>query len=48
VALTYDCLVVPDTIREHIGFPPFPPAHLGNSLAHRAEEVAATTADFRG
>jgi hypothetical protein len=34
VTLTYDWSAVPDPIREHIGFPPFPPEHLGNSLAH--------------
>ena len=27
-------------IREHIGFPPFPPEHLGRSLAHLAELLA--------
>jgi hypothetical protein len=37
VTLTYDWSAVPDPIREHIGFPPFPPEHLGNSLAHLAE-----------
>jgi hypothetical protein len=37
VTLTYDWSAVPDPIREHIGFPPFPPDHLGNSLAHLAE-----------
>lgn len=35
VTLSYDWSAVPDSIREHIGFPPFPPEHLGNSLAHR-------------
>ncbi|MDA8313310.1 MAG: polyketide cyclase [Actinomycetota bacterium] len=40
VTLTYDWSAVPDHIREHIGFPPFPPEHLGNSLAHFAELVA--------
>ena len=39
VTLTYDWSAVPDSIREHIGFPPFPPEHLGNSLAHLAELV---------
>lgn len=34
VTLTYDWSAVPDSIREHIGFPPFPPEHLSNSLAH--------------
>ena len=39
VTLSYDWSVVPESIREHIGFPPFPPEHLGNSLAHLAELV---------
>jgi hypothetical protein len=34
VTLSYDWSAVPDSIREHIGFPPFPPEHLSNSLAH--------------
>ena len=37
VTLSYDWSAVPDPIRELIGFPPFPPEHLGNSLAHLAE-----------
>jgi hypothetical protein len=37
VTLTYDWAAVPDSLREHIGFPPFPPDHLSNSLAHLAE-----------
>ena len=37
VTLTYDWSAVPDDIRERIGFPPFPPDHLANSLAHLAE-----------
>jgi len=37
VTLTYDWSAVPAPIREHIGFPPFPPEHLDNSLAHLAE-----------
>jgi hypothetical protein len=37
VILTYDWSAVPDSIREHIGFPPFPVDHLDNSLAHLAE-----------
>jgi len=41
VTLSYDWSAVPDSIREHIGFPPFPPDHLGNSLAHLAELVAS-------
>src|SRR3954454_17702399 len=39
VTLSYDWSAVPASIREHIGFPPFPPEHLGNSLAHLAELV---------
>jgi uncharacterized protein YndB with AHSA1/START domain len=39
VTLSYDWSAVPDSLREHIGFPPFPPAHLSNSLAHLAELV---------
>ena len=41
VTLTYDWSAVPDAIREHIGFPPTPPEHLGNSLAHLAGLVGA-------
>ena len=41
VTLTYDWSAVPDTLRQHIGFPPFPPEHLDNSLAHLARLVAA-------
>ena len=41
VTLSYDWSAVPDFLREHIGFPPFPPDHLGNSLAHLAELAAA-------
>lgn len=41
VTHTYDWSAVPDPIREHIGFPPFPPDRLGNSLAHLAELLAA-------
>ena len=39
VTLTYDWSAVPDSVREHIGFPPFPPEHLANSLAHLAELI---------
>jgi hypothetical protein len=39
VTLTYDWSAVELPIREHIGFPPFPPEHLDNSLAHLAELV---------
>ena len=37
VTLSYDWSAVPDAIRQHIGFPPFPVQHLDNSLAHLAE-----------
>jgi hypothetical protein len=37
VTLTYDWSAVPGSLREHIGFPPFGPDHLDNSLAHLAE-----------
>lgn len=40
VTLSYDWSAVPDPVRQHIGFPPFPPDHLDNSLAHLAELVA--------
>jgi uncharacterized protein YndB with AHSA1/START domain len=39
VTLTYDWSAVPDALRKHIQFPPFPPEHLTNSLAHLAELV---------
>jgi hypothetical protein len=41
VTLSYDWSAVPASLREHIGFPPFPPDHLGNSLAHLADLVSA-------
>ena len=41
VTLSYDWSGVPDSIREHIGFPPFPPDHLSNSLAHLAQLATA-------
>lgn len=41
VTLAYDWSAVSDPIRNRIGFPPFPPAHLSNSLAHLAELVTA-------
>ena len=41
VTLTYDWSAVPEPVRERIGFPPFPPEHLGNSLAHLAELAVA-------
>jgi hypothetical protein len=37
VTLTYDWSAVPPQLREHIGFPPFDPQHLDNSLQHLAE-----------
>ncbi len=37
VTLTYDWSAVPDSTREYLQFPPFPPAHLDNSLSHLAE-----------
>ena len=39
VTLSYDWSAVPDFLRQHIGFPPFPADHLGNSLAHLAALV---------
>ena len=39
VTLSYDWSACSDSVRELIGFPPFPPEHLGNSLAHLAELV---------
>jgi uncharacterized protein YndB with AHSA1/START domain len=41
VTLSYDWSAVPDSVRQHIGFPPFPPDHLGNSLAHLAGLVTS-------
>jgi uncharacterized protein YndB with AHSA1/START domain len=41
VTLTYDWSAVSDPVREHIGFPPFPPEHLDNSLAHLADLVVS-------
>jgi uncharacterized protein YndB with AHSA1/START domain len=40
VTLTYDWSAVPPHTREHIGFPPFDPSHLDNSLEHLAELAA--------
>ncbi len=37
VTLTYDWSAVSEETRAHIGFPPFPPDHLANSLAHLAD-----------
>lgn len=39
VTLSYDWSAVPESVREHIGFPPFPTDHLINSLVHLAELV---------
>lgn len=39
VTLTYDWSACSDVVRERIGFPPFPPEYLVNSLAHLAELV---------
>jgi hypothetical protein len=44
VTLTYDWSAVPDSVREHIGFPPFPPGHLRDSLAHLAGLVIRSPA----
>ena len=43
VILSYDWSAVPSVLRQHIGFPPFPPDHLGNSLAHLADLVTAAS-----
>ena len=40
VILSYDWSAVPDSIRQNISFPPFPPDHLSNSLAHLADLAA--------
>jgi uncharacterized protein YndB with AHSA1/START domain len=37
VTLSYDWSAVPNSFREHLQFPPFPPEHLANSLAHLAQ-----------
>lgn len=47
VTLLYDWSAVPEPVREHIGFPPFPPQHLDNSLAHLAELVTVTPTRVR-
>lgn len=41
VTLSYDWSAVPDALRQHITFPPFPPEHLENSLTHLAELSAS-------
>jgi len=40
VTLSYDWSAVPDELRQHIVFPPFPPDHLSNSLSHLAGLVS--------
>ncbi|WIM87977.1 polyketide cyclase [Candidatus Mycobacterium wuenschmannii] len=40
VTLTYDWSAVPAELREHIGFPPFEPSHLENSLRHLSDLAA--------
>jgi hypothetical protein len=42
VTLTYDWSAVPPAVREHIGFPPFAPDHLDNSLQHLSDLVDET------
>jgi uncharacterized protein YndB with AHSA1/START domain len=39
VTLSYDWSAVPASVREYLHFPPFPPDHLSNSLAHLAALV---------
>ena len=39
VTLTYDWSAVEPAVRERIGFPPFEPDHLDNSLQHLADLV---------
>jgi hypothetical protein len=39
VTLSYDWSAASESTRERIGFPPFPPEHLANSLADLAELV---------
>jgi uncharacterized protein YndB with AHSA1/START domain len=39
VTLCYDWSAVPGALRQRIGFPPFAPDHLDNSLAHLAALV---------
>ena len=40
VTLSYDWSAVPDSVRQNFeSFPPFPPEHLSNSLAHLADLV---------
>jgi hypothetical protein len=48
ITLSYDWSAVADDVRAYLTFPPFPPDHLANSLAHLAalvtERVAQRTA----
>lgn len=41
VTLSYDWSAVPEPIRARIGFPPFGPDHLSNSLAHLSALVTS-------
>ena len=41
VTLSYDWSAVPDVLRQQIPFPPFPPKHLDNSLAHLTDLVTS-------
>jgi hypothetical protein len=41
LSVTYDWSAVPSETREHIGFPPFDPKHLDNSLKNLAELASA-------
>jgi hypothetical protein len=41
VTLSCDWSAVPGYVRQNVAFPPFPPDHLGNSLAHLAELATA-------
>lgn len=41
VTLSYDWSAVSEPTRARIGFPPFPPDHLSNSLTHLAELVTS-------
>lgn len=43
VTLTYDWSAVPSQVLAYIEFPPFPPAHLENSLAHLGELATAAS-----
>jgi hypothetical protein len=43
VTFSYDWSAGPQSIREHLQFPPFGPGHLTNSLHHLAELSAPTS-----